>query len=157
MARPGGWWHFALVAWSSSAWRSCRCSAVANLTMANVMNVLVHLCCTRNICQVSVFTVKPSKAPCHTQLEQTFPARANIIHPHHIPNWNNWNPFFLHSANLLCSLRTPSVCVSQPLELFLNSSICRRMQIYQRITAHIDHLDYRVPPSNPALECIHTG
>lgn len=69
------------------------------------------------------------------------------------PNWNNWNPFFLHSANLPRSPRTSSVCVSQTLELFPNSSICLRMQIYQRITACIDQLDYRVPPSNPALEC----
>lgn len=72
------------------------------------------------------------------------------------PNWNNRNPFFLHSANLPWSLHTPSVCVSQPLELFLNSSICLRMQIYQQITAHIDQSDYGLPLSNPALECART-
>lgn len=70
------------------------------------------------------------------------------------PNWNNWNPFFLHSANLPCSPRTPSICVSQPLSCFwthpfvreckfINESQCRSInwttgchQVIQLLNVH---------------------
>lgn len=119
----------------SAAWRSHRCvmaARPANLTMANVMNAAA-LWCGGNA---------TARAPCSVSSPQKL--LSYFVSPNTSCQGKS-NPscvsqmksFFLHSAKRPCS-HTPSVYVTGP-KLFLKSSICLRIPIYQRIRAHIDH------------------
>lgn len=80
------------------AWRSCRCSVVVNLTIANLMNAPVHFFfCTR--CSPVLHV------PCQALKSfLSYSVRSNIsCKGEHNPSLPcpKWNPFFFHSAKLL--------------------------------------------------------